>query len=392
MGVIARVTKYVRYVDQGLYSLSTLSLSLLAPVFFEAEKSAQILYLISFLLLFLAVTTAVFVTQLLSMHDEKNETVERISKLFFESILIAFTLTAGWHFFVGLEDPFFFYFSYLFCSIDFLRRLFIRRGEVLWSLCLSMGFMLIIPVAYYLASNLDMNFWTVAFCLSLALILPFFCPYIRWFRYKIKYEKTFIINFVKNGILALISFLLVWAVTQGIFVVFYSAVENYIFVQQKLIFSILGFFNIIMLVQENKYQPLYAASFSRKDLVSIKDFDKKVNLESHYLLLLCVSIFFMLYFFDFDFYIHFLLFAIYRYFMSLSKRHVYYIRASGNYYYLVIANVLSICFLGFFYLLLKEFIDISYAVPICFILYAIFFISTLMLLKSRGNHAEHRGF
>ena len=93
MKILNLVWKYLRYIDQAIYSLSTLLLSVLAPFFFSVDQAAEVLYLISFLLLFLAGTTAFFVTPILSIHDESNELVSKIFRIFSIFIIFIFFIT-----------------------------------------------------------------------------------------------------------------------------------------------------------------------------------------------------------------------------------------------------------------------------------------------------------
>ena len=389
MSIVEKIDKYLQYVDQGVYSLSTLLLSLLAPVFFSSEKSAEILYLISFLLLFLAATTAIFTTQMLSMHDEKKESVEKVFKLFFLTLLIACFITFIWQVLLGLENSFFFYFSYIFCAIDFLRRVFIRQGKELWSLYISISCFVFVPTSYYISSISDISFWKIAFFPALTIVLCSFLFYISFFSFRVVYSKSFIKVFSKNGFLALTSFFLVWCTTQGIFVILYDSVENSIFVQQKLIFSVLGFFNIIMIVQENRFQPLYTYSFIHGDIKKIKILDKSVNIESHILFSLCIFLSILFYIFSMSFYFYFLLFSIFRYFIGLSKAPVYYFRAAGKYVYLVLSNSLSLFALGFLYLTTNNEIRMGYVIPIYFLVNSSVFLLTIVFFRFRSVHAKH---
>lgn len=389
MNIVRILKKFSKYIDQGFYSLCTLLLSLLAPVFFSNQESAEILYLISFLLLFMAATTAIFTTQMLSIYDKDNQVVEKIFRMFIGTSLIVYLITLVWHITIGLENPFFFYFAYLFCTIDFFRRMFIRQGKDNWSLYLSTSCLIIVTSSYFIANIININFWQIAFFLSLTIVLPSYYFYIKNFRCKVLYEIDFIKRFVKNGILALASFGLAWAATQGIFVTLYDSVGSSIFVEQKLIFSILGFFNIIMIVQENKYQPLYAAVVLNENATSISKLDKLVNTESHILFIVCIVLFLIFYIVNLDFYLSFLIFSIYRYFFGLSKKNIYYFRAIGRYQYLLISNLLSLIILGVIYVFANDKIYTDYIIPICFLMHSIVFLFTSNFFKLRNINEKY---
>lgn len=385
-----KIFNYLRYIDQGFYSLSTLLLSLLAPVFFSTEISAEILYLISFFLLFLAIVTAIFVTQMLSIHDENNEVSEKIFRLFILFVFIIFTVTYIWQFFVGIKNPFFFYFSYLFCIIEFIRRLFIKQGEEVWSLCISIACLIFIPSSYYFASLRGGGLWKILSFSMVIIVLPTLYLYFVRFHCQVNYDRRFIRSFFKNGLLALFSFGLVWVATQGVFVVFYENVGSKEFVQQKLMFSILGFFSIIMLVQENKYQPLYSSAISRKDLALLKKFDRAVGVESHLLFILCIVLTLIFFITGFDFYLSFLLFSVYRYILGFSKKYIYYLRAEGDYIHIALSNLYSLIILGIVYVIFFERIDTKYIIPVFFIIQVSTFLFMISFYKLRSIHEKYR--
>lgn len=387
MNIILKTKKYLKYIDQGIYSLSTLLLSLLAPLFFSDQVSAEILYLISFLLLFLAATSAIFVTQILSTHDEDGFLLSKIFTIFVWTSILAFTATFLLDSLFTISYIYFFYFSYVFCTVDFLRRLFIRQRKDNCSLYLSVFSLITIPLSYFVASTFNMELWKTAFILLSLIVSPFYYIYFKLFWIKPTFESSFTIKFIKNAILALLSFGIAWAATQGIFVILYDQVGNTIFVKQKIIFSILGFFNVIMIVQENKYQPLYSHALKTGLTDSVIHLDKSVNLESHLLLILCLFISMIFYVVDSDLFLSFFIFSIYRYIFGLSKKYVYYLRADDKYQFLVISNLLSVLSLGGIYLIIGKYLNTDIVIPLFFIIHSSVFLMTISFLKSRSYYA-----
>ena len=160
MNVLSIYSKYFRYFDQAIYSLSTLLLSILAPLFFFEDKAAEILYLISFLLLFLAGITAFFVTPILSIHDDSNNLVSKIFKLFSCVFVFGFLTVFSLKIFLNIENVYFYYFCFLFCAIELLRRIFIRKDFDVYSFFLSSGMFVLFPLAYFISSSYIFNFWS----------------------------------------------------------------------------------------------------------------------------------------------------------------------------------------------------------------------------------------
>ena len=292
MKILNLALKYIKYIDQAIYSLSTLLLSVLAPFFFSVDRAAEILYLISFLLLFLAGTTAFFVTPILSIHDESNELVSKIFKTFSIFILSIFFITLLLSNIVFVRNIFFFYFAYSFCYLELLRRIFIRKNYNNYSFILSIGMLVLILISYFLSSIIQIDFWEILFYFSFLLVSSGVYFYFKNINCNVVFDNTFLKKIFRNGFLSLGSFAVMWCATQGVFVVFYNDMDNAIFVEQKLIFSLLGFFNIIMIVQENKYQPLYSKSIADSNLQLLEKYDKSVNYESYILLVFCFLWFF----------------------------------------------------------------------------------------------------
>jgi hypothetical protein len=392
MYLIGKIRSKFRYVDQGVYSLATLLLSLLAPVFYSPEESAELLYFVSFLLLFLAATTAIFVTQMLSMHDAEGRNEKKFLGMFVVCISVAFMVTGVLQLFAGLKEPFFYYFSYIFCLVEFNRRLFLRVGRDGWSLILSVGCFLIVPLSYLLAGVLFAGFWKVAFVIGVVFVIPVFCVSLFVVGVEIPKDCIFLKKIATNGVQSLTSFGLVWMVTQGVFVAFYDVVDGATFVQQKLIFSVLGFFNVFLIVQENKYQPLYSSAVMRGDVSLLKKYDSDVNKEGRVLLGFCALAFVLMIAVDVGYSFSFILFSVYRYFASISKSSVYYFRAVGKYFYLMLSNIFSLIALLVVYFLWGEKISPAYVIPVFFVLHAGVFLMAISFLKIWRSDAERWGF
>lgn len=389
MNIVEIFTKYFRYLDQAIYSISTLLLSILAPLFFSKEQSAEILYLISFLLLFLAGVSAFFITPILSLHDDSNNLVSKMVKLF---LYVAIFITLAIFFskiLFNIQNIYFYYFSLLFCNIELLRRIFIIKNFHIFSFFLSCSMFILIPLTYFITSQYIFNFWKVLFYFSIPIIILGYYFFKKNIGSKVILDKKFLNKIFKIGFFSIGSFVVMWCATQGIFVVFYEILDNSVFVEQKLIFSVLGFFNVVMIVQENKYQPLYAKAIVNNDLVQIKHYNKAVNIESYLLLLVCIICFFIFYVLDYSFYLAFLIFSIYRFLMSISKSNIYCIRAIGKFKYLVGANLIAlfIIYTLFLFKLLNVFGN--YQIPLYFSIHAFIFFILTYYLKNRGFYAKH---
>ena len=389
MKILNLAWKYLNYIDQAVYSLSTLLLSVLAPFFFSVGKAAEVLYLISYLLLFLAATTAFFVTPILSIHDESNELVSKIFRIFSALILIVFlvTLIVGNIFII--EDIFFFYFAYSFCVLELLRRIFIRKNYNNYSLMLSVGMLLLILISYILCSITKIDFWEISFYFILFLTSMGGYFYFKTIDCNVGISNIFFKNILRNGFYSLGSFLVMWCATQGIFVVFYGDVDNTVFVEQKLIFSVLGFFNIIMIVQENKYQPLYSKSIVDSNVKILKSYDKRVNYESYILLIFCFLLFFVFLILDYKFYISFLIFAIYRFLMGISKSKVYFLRAIGKFEFLLISNIVALSVIAIVYFIGGLSYFDFYQIPLYFLIHSLVFLIIVTYFRNRDYYAKH---
>lgn len=389
MKILNLAWKYLRYIDQAVYSLSTLLLSVLAPFFFSIGQAAEVLYLISYLLLFLAGTTAFFVTPILSIYDESNELVSKIFRIFSVLILFVFFVT----FIIGnilvIEDIFFFYFAYSFCVLELLRRIFIRKNYNNYSFILSIGMFVLILISYCLAYINQNEFWKILFYFILCLISIGVYFYFKKIDCNVQIDNIFLKKILKNGIYSLGSFFVMWCATQGIFVVFYEEIDNIVFVEQKLIFSILGFFNIIMIVQENKYQPLYSKSVIENNKKILQSYDKYVNYESYILLIFCFLLFFIFLFFDYQFYISFFIFTIYRFLMGISKSKVYFLRAINGFRFLLISNIVALSVIALVYFIdgLRYFN--FYQIPLYFLIHSFVFLIIVTYFRNRGFYAKH---
>ena len=173
---------------------------------------------------------------------------------------------------------------------------------------MSMGTFLFIVISYILYKITQIQFWKILFY-SIAFLTAFgMYFYFKNIDCKFKINKNFLINIYRNGFYSLGSFLIMWCATQGVFVVFYGDIDDTAFVEQKLLFSVLGFFNIIMIVQENKYQPLYAKSIVNSNIEILNNYDKAVNRESYILLFFCSLIVVIFYISGYEFYISFFIF------------------------------------------------------------------------------------
>ncbi|RSN75492.1 hypothetical protein [Acinetobacter haemolyticus] len=389
MNVLSIFSKYFRYFDQAIYSLSTLLLSILAPLFFFEDKAAEILYLISFLLLFLAGITAFFVTPILSLHDDSNNLVSKIFKLFSCVFVFGFLTVFSLKIFLDIENIYFYYFCFLFCAIELLRRIFIRKDFYVYSFFLSSGMFVLFPLAYFISSSYIFNFWEVLFYLSFFLALLGFFIYKKNVAVKVSLDKSFLNRVFEIGFISMGSFFLMWCATQGIFVVFYNGLEHAIFVEQKVIFSVLGFFNIVMVVQENKYQPLYAKAVVDGDIFEVRNYDRSVNFEGYALLFFCFILFILFYFMKYSFYISFFIFALYRFFLSVSKINVYYIRAIGKFKYLLLANMIALLVIFIVYLLDCLVVFYNYQIPLYFLIHSLVFLITTYFFRSREFYAKH---
>jgi len=389
MNILSIFSKYFRYFDQALYSLSTLLLSILAPLFFFKDKAAEILYLISFLLLFLASVTAFFVTPILSIYDESNNLVSKIFKLFFYVLIFCFLTVFSLEILLGIKNIYFFYFSFLFCTIELLRRIFIRKEFYVYSFLLSSGMFILFPLAYFISSYYFFDFWELLFYLSFFLALLGSLIYKKNISVRVTLDKIFLNKILEIGFFSIGSFFLMWCATQGIFVVFYNDLDHSVFVEQKVIFSILGFFNIIMIVQENKYQPLYAKAVGDTNIGKLKQYDKSVNFESYMLFFLCSIIFLLLYFMEYSYYISFFIFSLYRFFLSISKINIYYIRAIGKFKYLLLANFIALFFVLIIYILDFLVVFNHYQIPLYFLIHSFVFFIVTYLFRSREFYAKH---
>ncbi|VXA81322.1 membrane hypothetical protein [Acinetobacter sp. 8I-beige] len=389
MKILNLAWKYLRYIDQAVYSLSTLLLSVLAPFFFSVGQSAEVLYLISYLLLFLAGTTAFFVTPILSIHDESNVLVSKIFRIFSALILFVFILT----FIVGniliIKNIFFFYFAYSFCVLELLRRIFIRKNYNNYSFILSVGVLVLILISYFLSNIIHNDFWEILFYFILFLTSIGVYFYFKEIDCNVEISNIFLKNFLRNGIHSLGSFIVMWCATQGVFVVFYGSIDNAIFVEQKLIFSVLGFFNIIMIVQENKYQPLYSKSVAEGNMEILQSYDKHVNHESYILLTFCFLLFFIFYFFNYKFYISFFIFAIYRFLMGISKSKVYFLRAIGRFEFLLISNIVALSVIAVVYFVGGLNYFNFYQIPLYFLIHSLVFLIIVTYFRNRGFYAKH---
>lgn len=389
MKILSVCSKYFRYIDQAIYSLSTLLLSILAPLFFFEAKAAEILYLISFLLLFLASVTAFFVTPILSIHDDSNTLVSRIVRLFSYVLIFCFLTVFSLKILLDIKNIYFYYFSFLFCTIELLRRIFIRKDFYVYSFFLSSGMFILFPSAYFISSFYLFDFWEVLFFISFFLVFLGYLFYKKNIDVRVTLDKSFLNKIFEIGFFSIGSFFLMWCATQGIFVVFYNGLEHAVFVEQKVIFSILGFFNIIMIVQENKYQPLYAKAVGDNNISKLKNYDKSVNFESYMLFFLCFIIFLLLYFMKYSYYISFFIFALYRFFLSVSKINIYYIRAVGKFKYLLLANLIALLVVLIVYILNFLVVFNHYQIPLYFLIHSFVFLIVTYLFRSREFYAKH---
>ncbi|WP_180108598.1 hypothetical protein [Acinetobacter sp. YH12147] len=389
MNILNIFSKYFRYFDQAIYSLATLLLSILAPLFFFEDKAAEILYLISFLLLFLAGTTAFFVTPILSIYDDSNSLVSKVFRLFSYVLIFGFLIVFSLSDLLDIKNIYFYYFSFMFCAIELLRRIFIRKDFNVYSFYLSSGMFVIFLLAYFISSFYFFDFWMVLFYLSFFLALFGFFIYKKNVAVKVSLDKSFLNRVFEIGFISMGSFFLMWCVTQGIFVVFYNGLEHAVFVEQKVIFSVLGFFNIVMVVQENKYQPLYAKAVVGSDVFKIRSYDRSVNFEGYALLFICFILFILFYFMKYSFYISFFIFALYRFFLSISKINVYYIRAIGKFKYLLLANMIALLVTFVVYLLGFLVVFYNYQIPLYFLIHSSVFLITTYFFRSRDFYAKH---
>lgn len=382
-------SKYFRYIDQAFYSVSTLLLSVLAPLCLMESDAAEVLYLISFLLLCLSLTTAFFVTPIITINDDSNETISRIFIIFVGILVFLFSTTFVLNKIVDLKNLLFFYFVYLFCSLEFFRRVFIRKNLHKFSFFISMGMFFLIPLSYFFVFFYKTDIWL---SLSLSLAFLFFCSVAflaSFISFKVNLNLEFIKKIFRIGLVSVGSFFVMWCSTQGVFVILYDHISHNVFIEQKLIFSILGFFNIIMLVQENKYQPLYSKAISSMDFSNIKKYDLSVNLESYIFLFLGILFFTFFWLLNFSFYLSFLLFTVFRFLMAISKSKVYYIRAIGRFEYLLYSNLIALILLLFIYIFGWFSAFKEYQIPMYFVTHAFVFWILTNLWKKRGSNEKY---
>lgn len=246
-----------------------------------------------------------------------------------------------------------------------------------------------ILLSYFLSSIIQIDFWEILFYFNFFLVSSGVYFYFKNIDCDVIFDNIFLKNIFRNGFLSLGSFAVMWCATQGVFVVFYNDMDNAIFVEQKLIFSVLGFFNIIMIVQENKYQPLYSKSIADSNLQLLEKYDKSVNYESYILFVFCFLFFVGFFILDYSFYLSFFIFALYRFLMGISKKRIYFVRAIGKFEYLLASNIVALGVIAIIYFIGGlSYFDI-YQIPLYFLIHSLIFLIIVTYFRNRGFYAKH---
>ena len=337
-----RLVNLFRYLDQALFAAILFSINLLTPYLVEIELAAEILYLSSWVMLWGAISVAFFGIPMVATVSE-GESWKAREILIFYLLLSAVFFSVLWFLIkIGLVNSKVItsvvFFAIAWGFADLLRRSFLIKGGVTKSLVVALICVLSVLVGlfYLYFSQIGNMLWIVGSVGPSALIILFLLNRVhvngdvnkRTFRQICKHSK----DLLRTGSYNFLSYLLVWTATQGLFVFFFQTVDASVFVDQKWVFSLFGLYGILMVVQENRFQPAYSKAFSLNNTDQVAELDKKIKYENSIMLYAGIITGIAIYVFSNSYPISLIfLVVMFRQVFGNAKRFVYVMRGDNQY-------------------------------------------------------------
>lgn len=331
-----------RYLDQALFAAIIFSINLITPYLVEMELAAEILYLSSWVMLWGVFSVAFFgMPMVATVLKGENWKAREILTFYLLSSMICFSVL--WLLIIiGLVNSKVItsvvFFAIAWGFADLLRRSYLIKERVTKSLVVALICVLsvLMGLFYLYFFPMDNVLWIVGSLGPSVLIILFLLNRAhvnadvnkRNFRQICGHAKALL----RNGLYNFLSYLLVWMATQGVFVFFFKMVDASFFVEQKWVFSLFGLYGVLMVVQENRFQPMYTEAFSLNDAERVEELDRKIKLENLIMLCAGVATGIALYVFSNSYPITLIfLVVLYRQVFGNAKRFVYVMRGGNQY-------------------------------------------------------------
>lgn len=344
------------YLDQGIASLVFFSLNVLPPLCMDSASAASVLYSASWAVLGVAFAQSLFGVPLLSTYRAGMEWI--ISEIAY--FYIATVLAIG--FCIILLDLYFclfqrvslgfFFFIFVSGGAEIARRGLLVQGKTSRSCCISVVYFssIIVGVLAGSASNDAQWIWAIASALTGSYVFFIFTNDLLVFS---RAQRTLadvafhLKSVLVQGSYSLLSFGIFWAGTQGLFIFFYDVTDANVFVQQKILFSIMGLSTVLMVVQENRFQPLYVLLVNKQDRTRLLAAAKEISKQNWLFIFATVTVS-TTYSLIEDYPLTVLaLMILHRQVFGLAKEFVYFLRATLNHRAISISSSIA-CIACFF--------------------------------------------